>query len=202
MQHNLLAMRPMCALRRFRDECDGTLSLEAAIVAPVLCMLYVSAFVWFDAIRTQNLNLKAAYTISDMVSREHESIDSSYFNGLDSVFGYLTREEHSGRIRVSTLKCTENCTAESGRTLEVCWSLASDGMAALTNGDLGDYNAITPIFQMGDTLILTETFLDYTPDFNAGLDAETYRASAFTRPRVAGQIKFEGSDGTVDCFSE
>jgi hypothetical protein len=66
-----------------------------------------------------------------------------------------------------------------------------------------------PLFAEGDTLLMTEAFLDYTPWFgDLIISAQTFNAIAFTRPRLAPQIKFDtgaiDTDGNPiirDCFN-
>ncbi|PRY25265.1 TadE-like protein [Aliiruegeria haliotis] len=189
-------------LARYFRRCDGSISVETALVMPILFALYAGAFVWFDAYRVQNINLKATYTISDMISREYEKIDSDYFDGLDKIYDYLTHSTHPTSLRVSTLECTGNCDSDEARTLEVCWSHGSTGRVNLTTADIKYYEHAIPLFHEADTLIMTETFLNYSPAFNVGINAQTFENTVFTRPRLAGQIKFEDSSGTLnDCYS-
>ncbi|MFD0979615.1 TadE/TadG family type IV pilus assembly protein [Tropicimonas aquimaris] len=187
-------------LRHFLVRADGSLSVEAAIILPALCYIYVGSFVWFDAFRMQTVNLKATYTISDMISREFNAIDQDYFDGLDSVYEYLTDGVYPTQLRVSIIECTDGCDSDDTRQLAVCWSKATTGRLPLTDEDLAGKGDIVPYFQWADQLIMTETFMAYTPAFNVGLGAQTYENVVFTRPRLTGQVKFELSDGSFeDC---
>ncbi|MFV0359616.1 TadE/TadG family type IV pilus assembly protein [Tropicimonas sp.] len=190
------------AARRFARACEGTVTVETVLVLPVLCWLYAAAFVWFDAYRVQNQNLKAVYALSDAISRETHSIDQSDFEGMEAIYGYLTHDRFPVRLRVSAIKCTANCTSDEDRTLEVCWSVASATDTPLTNSDLPDYLGVTPLSNAGDTLVLTEAFMEYTPAFNVGIGARTFDHLIFTRPRLAGQIKFDDDGEMRHCFSD
>ncbi len=195
-------LRLISRLRAFARRADGSVSVETAIVMPILFTLYAGAFVWFDAYRVQNINLKATYTISDMISREYEKIDDTYFNGLDDVYDYLTHSTHPTSLRVTTLECTANCDSDASRELGVCWSKGALGRVPLTTADLVHYDHAIPLFHTADTLIMTETFMDYTPAFNVGIPARTFENTVFTRPRLSGQVKYEESNGNMlDCFS-
>ena len=132
--------------------------------------------------------------------REDEWIDAPYFDGLEKVFTYLTDDRYPTDLRITTIECTANCTDEETRVLEVCWSQASTGLSRLQTADIAAYIERTPLFVEGDTLLMTEAFMDYTPLVMSNFIPP--------RPRIAGQIKFNtgATDGTgniifQDCFN-
>ena len=93
-------------LATFAQDARGSLSVEAALILPLLCWFYVASFVWFDAFRTQNANLKASYTLADMLSRaniEHDRRNLLAVNLLRAVnHGKIVR---SGFPRVEPKLC-------------------------------------------------------------------------------------------------
>lgn len=179
-------------IKAFARDTRGSLSVETALILPILTWLYVGSFVWFDAYRTQNSNLKAAYTIADMLSRETVPVTNGYFEGLNRVFDYLTASNHPTYIRVTNLQCTESCDTE-GRTLEVTWSYATDGRTALSTGTIAEYKPKIPLMPQGDTVILVETFMAFEPLFNVGLSATSFENYIVTRPRFAPQLLYAGA---------
>ncbi len=189
------------ALRRFTRDTSGSLSVETAIILPALCYIYVGSFVWFDAFRMQNVNLKATYTIADMISRETEGIDATYFQGLDDVYTYLTYGDHDTQLRISIIECTADCDDESNRVLDVCWSKASEGRETLTTGMLRGNSGIVPLFAKGDELIVAETFMLYTPAFNVGLGQQVFENAVFTSPRMPGQLKYLNGAEDETCYN-
>ncbi len=197
------------SVHRFTRDTSGAALVEMGIALPMLILLTCGALVVQDAVRMSYLRSKAAYTVSDMVSREDSLIDSDYFDGLNSVFKYILGDKHPSELRISTIECTADCENEAERVLEFCWSHPSSGLRALTNDEIAFYAANTPLFTEGDTLLMTEAFLDYTPMFGDFiLSRRTYETLAFTRPRIAGQIKFDtgavDTDGNAiirDCFN-
>lgn len=194
-------LRQAClSARRFARREGGTLSVETAIILPLLCMVYVGSFVWFDAFRMQNVNLKATYTIADMISRESEGIDQTYFEGLDDIYDYLTYGEHPTQLRISIIECTENCDDDDARKLDVCWSKATDGRVPLDKAELMERKNAVPLFPMGDELIVAETFMSYNPAFDVGLGHQVFENTIFTAPRMPGQMKFMGGT-TQTCYN-
>lgn len=188
----LIRARIRARLSAFRDDARGSLSVEAALVLPLLCWFYVASFVWFDAFKAQNVNLKASYTLADMLSRETDPITESYLKGMNKVYDYLTTSRHPTYIRVTTVKCTDNCDTEA-RTLELGWSYATNGRSPHTNGTLAGFADRIPLMPKGDTVVLVETFMAYEPLFNAGLPARGFENYIITRPRFAPQLLYAGA---------
>lgn len=196
-------------LAQFRDDARGSLSVEAAMILPLLTWFYVGSFVWFDAFRVQNTNLKASYTIADMISREFNPVSDSYLNGLNTVFDYLTYSNHPTYVRVTVVHCTspaptdpndpDPCMDDGARDLELCWSWATDGRPAHTAASLAGFIDKIPLMPRGDEIILTETFMAYEPSFSVGLGAQTFENYIVTRPRN-GQMKYGTPEASIGCF--
>ena len=187
-------------LRAFLGDSRGSLSVEAALMLPLLCFFYVGTFVWFDAFRVQNTNLKAAYTISDMISRETVAVDTGYLNGLNLVFDYLTYSNHPTYIRVTSLKCTADCNDDALRDLEICWSWATTGRVPHTAETFAAFESQIPVMPIGDTVIMTETFMAYEPPFNVGISPQRFENFIVTRPRFAPEVEFESGGTTQSCY--
>ncbi|RYH08407.1 TadE/TadG family type IV pilus assembly protein [Tropicimonas sp. IMCC6043] len=193
--------RPGHIARLFARREEGSLSVETAIILPLLCMVYVGSFVWFDAFRMQNVNLKATYTIADMISRETEGITQTYFDGLDDVYDYLTYGNHPTQLRISIIECTANCDDEDTRNLDVCWSKSTDGRVVLDKAALMQRKDTVPLFPKGDELIVAETFMSYNPAFEVGLGHQVFENAIFTSPRMPGQMKFISGNSEQHCYN-
>ncbi len=75
---------------------------EAVIVLPLFLWAYIALFVYWDAFRSMNTVQKAAYTISDMISREKTGKTTAYVNGMSKVLEYLIDEDQDARLRVTS----------------------------------------------------------------------------------------------------
>ncbi|MBT0958793.1 pilus assembly protein [Alphaproteobacteria bacterium KMM 3653] len=180
-------------LRAFAEDTRGSLSVEAALIMPLLTWLYVGSFVWFDAFRTQNANLKASYTIADMLSRQTDTLDSNFMEGLNTVFDYLTSSNHPTYLRMTTIQCVSACADEAARDLQVLESYATGGRTRLYTADMASYKSKIPFMVDGDTIILVESFMAYEPMFNVGLSARSFENYIVTRPRFASQLLIPSS---------
>lgn len=173
--------------QRFRSSERGTAPVEAVIVTPLLFWWYLAAYQYFDAFREKNANQKAAYAISDMISRETAEIDTAYIERMGEVFDYLTMSRQPGWIRVTSIYWDD--VAGVYRT---AWSHATDGHVPHSDATIMNETARIPVLPVGDTVILVETSTTYQPFFRIGLDATQLNNFVTTRPRFASQIVFEG----------
>ena len=57
---------------------DGTIALEAMVMTPILFWTFLALFSIFDTFRTYSANQKAAFTVSDAISRETVPLDDDY----------------------------------------------------------------------------------------------------------------------------
>ncbi|MHC0054907.1 TadE/TadG family type IV pilus assembly protein [Actibacterium sp. D379-3] len=187
------------ALTRFATEEDASLIAEAVIILPVLTWWYVGSLAFFQAYEARNINLKAAYTVSDMISREDSGVDAAYIEGLQDVFAYLTLGNGTDpAIRVTLVRCTSNCDVDDGsRVLELDWSYGAGGKGALINANMSAYLDRIPLMPLGDRVILLETFVTYTPPFNVGLNVSDFQNLVVTRPRFVPVMCFEGVTCTM-----
>ncbi|WP_421703603.1 TadE/TadG family type IV pilus assembly protein [Aliiroseovarius sp.] len=174
-----------------RDE-DGSMTVEAVMILPFLLWAFLATFTYFDVYRAKNLALKANYAISDLLSRENTPIDMNYLLGIEDIYTYLTQGGDPAWVRVTVVRCTEDCTDEAVRTLDVGWSKATDGLAALTDEQVQEtYADVIPLLAEGDWVTMVETMAGYEPPFSVyltGIRPRDMRDIVLTRPRFASQL--------------
>lgn len=175
-----------------RDE-DASLTVEAVLILPILTWWYAASMVFFDAYDARNVNLKAAYTVSDMLSREMDEVNAGYIEGLSDVFVYLTAGHGTnGAIRVTLVRCDSDCDKDT-RVLKKDWSYGTNGKTALVDADMTDYLDDVPVMPMGDRVIMVESWMDYAAAFDVGLTANSFENIVITRPRFVPQLVWESS---------
>ena len=91
-------------IARFWKDEKATVAVEAVVMIPMLFWGYVASFTFFDAYRQTSINVKAAYTISDMISRETQAINPAYMNGAHQLLELLTRSSEVSRLRVTIVR--------------------------------------------------------------------------------------------------
>lgn len=166
-------------LRLFRDDVRASLSVETVLVMPLLTWWYVGSFVYFDAFREQNVNLKAAYTVADMLSREETAIDMDYLNGLNKVFDYLTTTNKPTWVRVTSIYWSE-----TEKKYKMSWSRATKSKAVHTEATINAKASRIPKLVDGDYVFIVETNAAYEPFFNVGLGARWFENFIVTRSRM------------------
>lgn len=178
-------------LRRFGRDESGTVVAEAVIVLPLFLWAYIALFVYWDAFRSMNTVQKAAFTISDMISREQTGITSAYVDGVSDVMEYLIDENQDASLRISSVTWNE-----TDNRFEVHWSVSPGGeMTPLTNATVQDLAYEIPTMAAGDYVIIVEVQVDYAPSFDVGMPDQTFTQFIVTRPRFLPCLPLD----TISC---
>ncbi len=170
-------------LRRFRSEQSGNIAIEAAILLPIMIWGYLAMFTIFDTYRQYTTQQKAAYTISDLISRQATPLDADFIDGSHELFRSLTRSITEPGLRVTIAKY--DLVLEE---YQVIWSRTRGGMVALTSQDIANWSNRLPVLPQDDQIIIVETSSLYPPAFDIGLGLRTINNFVFTRPRYASQV--------------
>lgn len=166
-----------------RDE-RGTATVEAVIVLPMLVWTMVAMSVYFDGFRARGTNLKAAYTISDMASRENPFVGPNFMAGLNTVFDFLAASPHPTWIRVTLIQFdTEDPLNDADGRYILKWSHGTHGQQDLTSATLDQVKNQIPIMADGDSMVLVETHMKYEPFANIGFEPFAMTNFIATRPR-------------------
>ena len=165
--------------RRFGRDESGVVMAEAIIVLPFMLWSYLALFVYWDAFRAVNTSQKAAYTISDMISREMVPLPTNYVTGMRNVVRYLIDSDQSVKVRVTSVTWSD-----TNARFQVHWSRSPDNaMPQLTTTTLQDYASRIPKMAAGDFVTIVETSISFHPAFNVGMNDEVIDQFIVTRPR-------------------
>ncbi|WP_264212878.1 TadE/TadG family type IV pilus assembly protein [Leisingera thetidis] len=176
-------------LRAFLRSTDGNVSIEFAFYAPLLLSLFASIYTFFDAFRRDSVNLKAAYTVSDLISRETTAINDDYLDSMYEMTKLLIRQDSQLGLRVSVVHWDDDDAkyyvdwSEVRGTSDITWTDATINTVSTKLPDMPDQERV----------ILVETFNEMDPAFNVGLPTLNLDNFIFTRPRFAPLVAFEGS---------
>ena len=191
----------------FRNGELGSIPVEGVLAFSFLAWWYVASFQFFDAYRQKNINLKAAYTVAYLLSRETGplandpnavAVNQAYINGMNTVFDYLTFSKRATWIRVSSVYWDVDTNK-----YHVDWSATSgSGHPVMTTPMLQSYKNRIPTLPIGDTVVLVETNMAYEPIFNVGLNAQWFTTFITTAPRFASCLPWQtngcGTDASGD----
>lgn len=175
-------------LRGFARDEKGMISIEFVIWMPLILVVMASTFTLFEAFRQKSLNVKAAYTISDAISRETDPIDPAYLDGMLSVLRYLTDSDGSYGMRVTLVRYDAADDA-----YEVAWSQTRGNFAVMDGETLAGFRDKLPALLHNERVIVVETETAHTPVFNIpALQPQSFYNFVFTRPRFAPQVVWSG----------
>ncbi|WP_433988843.1 hypothetical protein SuNHUV7_26250 (plasmid) [Pseudoseohaeicola sp. NH-UV-7] len=172
--------------RRFSSDETGNIAIEATIVLPIMFWAYLSLFSIFDAYRQYTVSQKAAYTISDLISRQTTPIDNDFLDSSRALFDMLTRSSNRPSIRLTILKYDEDSDS-----YEVQWSKVRGSFGALDNEDVDDWHNKLPVMPDQENVIVFESVAEFDPLLDTGLENRTISNFVFTRPRYAPQVLWQ-----------
>ncbi|EBA16666.1 hypothetical protein RSK20926_02639 [Roseobacter sp. SK209-2-6] len=181
-------------LKSFRQKQEGSVTVEFVIYIPLLLWLFAAIYTFFDAFRQESINLKAAYTVSDLISRETTTLTEDYMDSMHEMTQLLIRGDSSVSLRVTVVRWDED-----NDRYYVDWSkVRGDNLAgtftAWTNATVGEIEDDLPNMPDEERVIVVETFNDLVPAFEVGLPDLDIENFVFTRPRFAPLVYFEGVD--------
>lgn len=171
------------SLRRFSREEDGLVMTEFLILLPLLVWTFMALFIYWDAFRTINQAQKAAYAVSDLISRQSE-VDRPFLNGMQRVTEYLTNGAPV-RLRVTSFQWDA-----ANNEYYVLFSESPGGtMPKLTKTNIMAMST-TRIPEMADrdSAVIVETEVSYAPAFDVGITSHTFDNFVVTRPRYYRRV--------------
>ncbi len=170
---------------------NGSLTVESVIIFPVLVWAVTLTYTYFDGFRESTANLKAAYTVSDLISRESQvPITETYALSMHSIFNRMVRDNSTLSMRLSFVTYQEGDEGEEGRH-NVEWSTSCGYQNIWTNDNVDRLSDSLPEMADLDSLIIVETSKDYVPLLTTGWLNRTHQFDnlVFTRPRFSPKIE-------------
>lgn len=175
-------------LSRFRRNSEGSYSVETILLLPMLAWAILAMYSYFDGLRLANVNVKAAHTISDILSRETEPVNDSFIDGTERLFAFLVNRSYEKSLRVSVFRFDG-----PDDEFDLVWSEARGTVAAYTDGTADAAAGRLPITANGDTVIVVETWMNYRSAFVMGLSDTVLYNFLVTSPRFAPQLLWEAA---------
>lgn len=177
-------------LRGFRRSEDGSLTVEAVIVLPILFAVIMMTFVFHDVFSFRNIRQKATYTVADILSRETDPVTADYLDNAKRLYDTITQDNGTNTLRVSLVSYDADTD-----TYAVAWSevRGADTYVSLTTTDVRNAHEMFPDMADEERLIVVETMATYRPFFQFGLGLVDIPSRALVKPRFAPQVVYSGS---------
>ena len=169
-------------LTKFRDDTRGTVAVEAAIVLPMLFWAFLATALFFDMFQTRSTTEKAAFTVSDLLSRETVAIDDTYLESMYDLFQSISKLDDVNGMRVSVITWD---SVNAKYTLDWSEGVGGNGVLGLTETQLAGLADNLPDLVGGERLIVVQSWGKYDPPINVGLGVVDMDTFVFTRPRFA-----------------
>lgn len=193
------------SIRSFANDESGVIMAEALILMPMMIWGLLALFVYWDVYRTINVAQKAAYSISDLLSRQ-VVVTTNFVDGLQEVLGFLTPGAQESRMRITSFEFDEGSVIraawDADDTYVLLFSRSPGG--AVTAHNQATIQALRPLIPDMDDLdsvVVVETWVDFAPDFDIGvlnfapgLANQTFGEFIVTRPRTR-RVCLDGSPG-------
>lgn len=192
MTHRILSH-----LRRFWKGTEASVSAEAVLVLPLVLWAYLGTYTYYDIFGTITRNMKATYTLADLLSRQVDTVTGTDLNGMDRLYAYLNHNPSGVWIRVTTISWQSDASSADGGYYYPMMTYATDGTKQLTDkglseDDLQAYKSRLPAISEGDTLIMVETHMTYKPLFKiVGIQQQNFTQTVITRPRISPQVDID-----------
>lgn len=171
--------------KAFCNETDGSVTVEFILAMPIIFWAFMATFVYFDGYQQSASNLKAAYTISDLISRETTDINDEYIDSMVNLFELMTRTPSDSSMRITVIRWDG-----PDDRYYVNWSANRGFPADLTNANVSDLASKLPAMPDNEIVILVETNNVFRPLFDIGMGDRDLDNFVFTRPRFVDQIKW------------
>lgn len=176
--------------RRFWIDTTAALSVEAAIILPILCGMYVAGYQFFDGYRREAQIFKANYAVADLLSRRRQIVTPLDLEGLENVFETLIFSEDTSFMRFSEIRRT-------GDRVEVIWSYATDGQPAMSTTRLQGYLDQIPTLDDNERVLVVESYTYDDPFFSVGLEDRIIPSFTPISPRYEARVAFAPGEGVA-----
>ena len=173
-------------LTRFLRQEDAAVAFESVKIFPILVWAWVGTFSFFDAYRVYNTSIKATYSVADLISRQEFEIPEDDMDGFGDLLASMIRGHDGVDFRASEIH-----RANDG-TYRTVWSHTTGTLASLCGNSLNALNGSLPAVAIGERFVIVESFVDFDPAFNVGVNDLDFENFTVTRPRYAGRIPYGG----------
>lgn len=173
----------------------GAVLVEFLLFFPILIWVMIAMVVFWDVFRTINTAQKAAYSLSDLISRQEENLTPSFVDGMQDVFDFLmVNNSQNARIRITSLYYD----AINDRYVRIFSVSPKNRVTPYTEEQLQPLKSQIPVMNDMDSVVIVETLIDYTPPFDTGifnfsqaLGSQVFDEFVVTPPRFRTAICLE-----------
>ena len=182
-----MRMLKLPMFRSFQSDERGFVTVETIFAIMFLSWWYVASFVFYDVYRQYIANVKATYTLGDLISRQAQ-VDEPWLEGLTDMYGYLTRWRSHSQVRYTSIMWDET---DDKYIVDWSFSTGTDTpnvRPELEDADLLDYLDRLPILVDGEYVIMVESMTEFSTLFEVGIPDMDLENLVVTSPRFAVNV--------------
>lgn len=167
------------------------MSVELALLVPLLLVLHTGAFALVQTYRAEGLAQQAAESVADILARQSVPVDAPWLGDLAGLADHVARQDTA--LAVAEITCTRSCGSLMARQLALCWSWAGPGGHALDPAGLGALAADLPPIAAGETVVLTELTARHRIGFDLLPPERVTEIRMATQPMFVPQLGMEAA---------
>lgn len=153
-------------LKAFRKDENGTVPVETALLFPTILFCLFAMMNIFDAYRAKSTTEKAAFAVSDMLSRETDAVTPEYIASVHAILEEISTVRSGHSLQVSNVYMS---AGELGQ-IEEYWSYSFGEGGLIETSSLASYRDMLPTLVAGESLIVVQTSASYVPPIFDGWD--------------------------------
>jgi len=180
------------ALAWHRDE-SGSVAVETVLMVPLLAWAMLATLTYFDAYRNEAISYKAGLVLADAISREADTLNDDYIDGLYGLHKFLMLKDKTPDLRITSFRYRE-----SYDDYRRVWSESRGSKPALTNATLNALRDRLPTMSNGERALLIETWSDYSAPYAVGLGDFGMATYNVISPRFTLRTCFDKENGSAN----
>lgn len=180
---------------------EGAALVEFVIILPLLLWAWLALYYFWDVYAAMNRVQKAAFTVSDALTRSSGEVSPAYLEGLNAYLDYLAGDAATPKTRVSSIGWND-----TDKRYFVMWSHSPKGaVTPLTTATITDIQHHLPVMTGLQTVLVVETEVDHAPPLtideigplHIGMTNWTFREVVVSPPRFVVKVCFTGKSCNV-----
>ena len=176
-------IRRMYRLHSFRKGERGVISVEFALVLPILIILFIGLVEFTEAFTINRKLSNVASTVSDLVSQE-ASVTSGSLGDVTTVANEIIKPYSAAPMSLVIV----NVEADNDGAKTVAWSYPS---GSYTDGQPYAGLPETELIDPNTSLIVVEAVYNFTPTVSRFLGTFQISENAYFRPRMGQTMKID-----------
>lgn len=185
----------MKTLKSLRRRQDGSATIEALLVVPMIVGALTMAYTIHGLYRATSVETKANYALADAVSRERRAITPEFLSSLYELHRLVGHANQGSAVRMSVVDWDPETKSYRIRWTREKSTLAK-ALPVLTPAAVAD---IAPTLSDYEAVIVMESFKEYTPFRDIGINPSIYQTRTVTRPRFSPQVCWTEGQAQPTC---